>query len=77
MASIKIDGDFGYVIGVVILGWFFLQYLAFQVMKARKTYEVKVNNLTLKDLTAGAYILPLFPHEKQRVLKYIHYQKFN
>jgi len=45
MASIKIDGDFGYVIGVVILGWFFLQYLAFQVMKARKTYEVKYPNL--------------------------------
>ena len=48
MGTIEIDGDFGYVILVVVAGWFFLQYLAFQVMKARKTYDVKVSAMRLK-----------------------------
>ncbi|XP_012939578.1 microsomal glutathione S-transferase 3 [Aplysia californica] len=43
MAAInfQLSSDFGFVILVVVTGWVFLQYLAMNVMKARKKYDVK------------------------------------
>ncbi|KAK7107080.1 glutathione S-transferase 3, mitochondrial-like [Littorina saxatilis] len=38
--SLSIQGDYGYVIFVAVSTWVLLNWLAMQVMKARKKYEV-------------------------------------
>ena len=43
VATIAIHAEYGYVVLVMCLSWVLLNWLAFQVMKARKKYEMKVS----------------------------------
>jgi len=41
VVALSVSSDFGYVVLVCLLSFFFLQYLGFKVGKARKTYNVR------------------------------------
>jgi len=41
MVSIEISPDYGYVIIVLVISWVIINWLALQVVRARKKYEVK------------------------------------
>ncbi|XP_005101249.2 microsomal glutathione S-transferase 3 [Aplysia californica] len=43
--SVQLSSDFGYVILTAAAGWVFLQYLAWNVIKARKKYDVQYPTL--------------------------------
>ena len=46
MATLTIYSDYGYVIIVLCLSWVLINWLALQVMKARKRFEIKVGRAT-------------------------------
>ncbi|XP_025099682.1 microsomal glutathione S-transferase 3-like [Pomacea canaliculata] len=45
MATITVSADFGYVVLVVVATWVLLNWMAMQVMKARKKFNVAYPNL--------------------------------
>ena len=42
MAVLRIYADYGYIILCVVLSWVMVQWLALQVIKARKKYKIEV-----------------------------------